>query len=70
MTHTHAFFAVDTINKARPGAVRFHDMTLGVLVVCALCGQVRKAWADGLVEVAIPGKLVIGPNDDEHEHAG
>lgn len=54
----HSFIRIEDISKQRHRpensevAVSWNGMIAGALVVCAQCGQVRKIWADGVVEVA------------------
>jgi hypothetical protein len=66
MGHVHQFFQVDTLSRSKgPNPVSFHGGILGVLVVCALCGQTRKAWTDGKVEKIVEGDEVavyVGSN--------
>lgn len=44
---THQFIKITDIDKSRTGANRIP----GVSVVCVECGEVRKAYEDGTIEV-------------------
>ena len=59
MTCKHDFIKVSDAVKARPGAVGMHAGIPGAEVACLHCGQVRKVWADGVVETLIEGELPV-----------
>ena len=55
MIHKHTFFKVGEVTKPIPGALGVHRGTPGIDVTCVDCGQVRKLWADGVVEITVEG---------------
>lgn len=55
MICTHTFVKVGEISKPRPSPVPTMIGVPGAEVVCVHCGQVRKLWADGKVEIVVKG---------------
>lgn len=57
----HDFFKTGEVSRMRePNGLKF---IVGVEVVCVQCGQIRRAYADGLVEIKIQGNK---PIDEDH----
>lgn len=51
-----------TSEQQRTSSVAWRS-TPGIEVICVLCGQVRKAFADGTVRVSVVGNA---PLDEDH----
>lgn len=47
----HQFIKVSEISKGRPDSLPSMHGIAGAEVVCALCGQVRRVWSDGRIQV-------------------
>ena len=59
----HQFIKIIEIDKARyKGDGVRSDRMYGVTVICPECGDVRKAWEDGVIEVIIESKTPCKKN--------
>lgn len=55
MICTHTFIKIGEITKPRPGVTSMHGGIMGADAGCVRCGQVRRIWADGQVEIMVKG---------------
>ena len=49
----HHFIKLSEISKPRPGTTGMHIGVVGAEVACVHCGQIRKVWSDGTIEIVI-----------------
>ena len=54
--HTHQFFVIGNVERFDKTSPSSRLINAGVEVVCALCGEVRRAWRDGEIEIIYDGK--------------
>ncbi len=52
--HEHQFIKTSDIDKAKNNTPIASDKIFGAVVVCAICGVVRKIWEDGTIETTWP----------------
>lgn len=67
MIHEHDFHRIGEVSKgnaAPVGATGVFRGTPGVEVACVSCGQVRRAYVDGVVEITVRG------GDPIEDHGG
>lgn len=62
MTHEHDFHRIGEVSKFPEGstAESLPRPVPGVEVVCVVCGEVRRAYADGKVSIAVEGDHADG----------
>ena len=51
----HDFVRISDVSKPRPGAVGYHAGIAGAEVGCLRCGEIRRVWTDGTVEITVHG---------------
>lgn len=62
----HTFVRINDATKPRESAASWNGMIDGATVGCVNCGQVRRVFSDGTLEVLVEGKK---PIDEDHEHS-
>jgi len=61
----HSFIKSADVSKPRPETHGMHRGIAGVEAICINCGQVRRAYIDGSVEIRELGEGPIDPNNEE-----
>lgn len=51
MTHQHVFIRIGDVAKMKPEQTSWHSAIVGAEAGCIECGQVRRVWADGTLEI-------------------